>query len=381
MKPAGVAVGMFGLVASAAVLFAQESIQRQSVCSQQKLKNEAANASAAVPGESTARQAVTVAQLADAVETAKGKSDEDAAKEIELLELTERLSSPELARLDEELPGAGSRAALMAVGDASVFLEPPKSEMLDEPAPDADEQLQIVSRASDYLKKIVPRLPNFYAKRITTAFKEEWTPRDKHGTHEAGALHLKGKFQATVLYRNGKEIVRAEGAEQGTLITRGTFGPVLTAVLMDNLHSPMQWHGWEKGADGPMAVFQFQVPPKKSHYEVSFFGAGTWIPGKAMGYRGEIKIDPVTGTILRLVLRSDPVLGFRFKGHADIMLEYGSVEIGGKTYTCPVRGVSISAAKYQQMGIVRRDRAFILLDDVVFTDYHVFRSEMRILPD
>jgi hypothetical protein len=30
---------------------------------------------------------------------------------------------------------------------------------------------------------------------------------------------------------------------------------------------------------------------------------------------------------------------------------------------------------------VGRNRSFILLDDVIFTDYHVFRSEMRILPE
>jgi hypothetical protein len=338
----------------------------------------ATNASKTVPGEAVARQAVTVAQLTEAIETAKGKSDEDAAKGIEHLELTERLRSPELARLSGELPGAKSRTALMAVGDASVFLEPPNSEMLDKAAPDAGEQRQIVSRASDYLKMIIPKLPDLYARRITNVFEEEWTAQDKEGTHKPGALHLKGNFQATVLYRNGKEVVRGEGAEQGGLITQGTFGPVLSAVIIDNLRSPVQWHGWEKGPNGAMAVFQFQVPQKDSHYVVSF-PAGGLLYARSTGYHAEIGIDPDTGTILRLVLQSDPVLGSRAVDHGNIMLEYGSVGIGGKAYTCPVRGVSMSTGSYWEGR--HKTGAFIPLDDVVFTDYHVFRSEIRILPD
>jgi len=323
-----------------------------------------------------AQQAVTVAQLTEIVETAKGKSDVNAAKEIEHLELTERLRSPELARLNGELPGAGSKSALMAVGDASVFLEPPQGEMLDKAAPDAAEQRQIVSRASDHLKTIIPKLPNLYARRITNVFEEEWTAQDKRGTHKPGALHLKGNFQATVLYREGKEVVRAEGAEQGDLTTRGTFGPVLSAVILDNLGSPMQWHHWEKGPNGAMAVFQFQVPKEDSHYVVSFPMGGLAI-ARLTGYHGEIGIDPDTGTILRVVLQSDRVSGSDFIGHGDIMLEYGSVVIGGKAYTCPVRGVSMSTGSHWGK---HKTVAFILLDDVVFTDYHVFRSEMRILP-
>jgi len=379
MRDARLVEVAFCLIASANVLFAQGVGQGQGEYSSLEANmGGATNASKKVPGEAVARQAVTVAQLTDAIETAKGKSDEDAVNEIEHLELTERLSSPELARLSEELPGAGSKAALMAVGDASVFLEPPQGEMLDKAAPDAAEQRQIVSRASDYLKTIIPKLPDLYARRITNVFEEEWTAQDKEGTHKPVPLNLKGKFHATVLYRNGKEVVHAEGAEQGGLITLGTFGPVLTAVIIDNLRSPMQWPGWEQGPNGAIAVFQFQVPQKDSHYEVSFPTGG--LPyARRTGYHGEIGIDPDTGTILRLVVQSDPVFGSRAVDHGNIMLEYGSVVLGGKAYTCPVHGVSMSTGSYWEGR--HKTGAFILLADVVFTDYHVFRSEIRILPN
>ena len=109
------------------------------------------------------------------------------------------------------------------------------------------------------------------------------------------------------------------------------------------------------------------------------FPMGGLAVARRTGYHGEIGIDSDTGTILRLALQSDPVVGSHFIGHGDIMLEYGSVVIGGKAYTCPVRGVSMSTGSYW----VGRHKslAFILLDDVVFTDHHVFRSEMRLLPN
>jgi hypothetical protein len=138
-----------------------------------------------------------------------------------------------------------------------------------------------------------------------------------------------------------------------------------------------------------MAIFRFQVPKTESHYEVSL-PAAIAVPGigalGAMGstaYHGEMGIDPNSGTILRLVLEADPDLGSSML-RADIMVEYGSVEIGEKRYTCPVRSVSISTGESPQVGMalgLAAMREVTRMDDVVFSGYHVFRTEIRILPD
>ncbi len=70
---------------------------------------------------------------------------------------------------------------------------------------------------------------------------------------------------------------------------------------------------------------------------------------------------------------------------SDIMVEYGLVVIGGKTYTCPVRSVSYSVGELDlpvslDVATSWKQEA-ARLNDVVFSDYHVFRSEMRILLD
>jgi hypothetical protein len=64
---------------------------------------------------------VTVAQLTELVDQAKSKRDGDAAAAIEQVLLSERLSSRKLVTLSAQLAGAKAKAALIAVGDASVY--------------------------------------------------------------------------------------------------------------------------------------------------------------------------------------------------------------------------------------------------------------------
>jgi hypothetical protein len=106
---------------------------------------------------------------------------------------------------------------------------------------------------------------------------------------------------------------------------------------------------------------------------------------KRTGYQGEIAIDPASGTILRLTVIADleprlPLLT------SEIMVEYGPVMIGGKTYTGPARSVSISRQRTvtilnewgESFGVGGRFET--ILNDVAFGQCHVFRSESRMLP-
>jgi hypothetical protein len=309
-----------------------------------------------------------------------GRPDAEAAKEIEHLKLTERLSSPKLATLSAQLPGPQSKTALMAVGDASAFLNPSPDEIPEKAQPELAEQRQVMSQAVDYLKKVIPKLPDFYANRFTTSFEEASTPKRENGAHNPGVLQPAGEFKATVYYRGGKEIVHADGPEEFGLMTEGTFGPILSTVVVDAAHSTTEWSRWEEGPNGPMAVFRFHVLQAESHYQASFatFATGDLGVTAPTAYHGEFGIDPHSGTILRLVLQADPDPGSSMQ-RADIMVEYGAVAIGGKGYTCPVRSVSIatgvSPMKLSATLYVTR------LDDVAFSGYHVFRTETRILPD
>jgi hypothetical protein len=171
------------------------------------------------------------------------------------------------------------------------------------------------------------------------------------------------------------------------LLTYGVFGPLLGAVT-DAISSGLTWNRWEEGADESHAVFVYQIPAGKSRYRVSGCclpdGDGTSPFEKTVGYHGEIAIDPLSGAILRLQLVADlksttPLV------RSDIMIEYGPVEIGGKTYICPVKSASVSRGRSVTV-LTEWDESFrtygpytTMLNDVAFEGYHMFRAKSRML--
>jgi VWFA-related protein len=182
------------------------------------------------------------------------------------------------------------------------------------------------------------------------------------------------------------------------LTTWGEFGPILTTVLEDAAQGKLGWSHWEQGAAGPQAVFSYAAPKEKSHYEVTFCCVqkdnDIRVFKQYAGYHGEIAIDPANGTILRLTVeadlgKADPIV------KADMLVEYGPVVIGGATYICPLKSVSVSLAHQQNVHPIRMQRLAstmversnqdipnplqTLLDDVAFEQYHVFRADSSIL--
>jgi hypothetical protein len=343
---------------------------------------------------SLAGRPVTVAQLEQVLASASGESDAEVARRLSDVELTERLSAAKLSSWTASLSGKKARQALAALADKSAFLEPPPGEVPADAPPDAGVLRSMISLAVDYLNKTITKLPNFYATRTTVRYEETPQYFDASTPVDYQPLHAVASSKATVLYSNGEEVVDSSGAKgkkrkaaDGHLLTYGVFGPVLGAVT-DAIASGLTWNRWEQGADEPHAVFVYQIPAEKSRYRVGGCclpeGDGTSPFEKAAGYHGEIAIDPLRGAILRLELVADlksstPLV------RSDIMIEYGPVRIGGKTYICPVRSVSISRGR-SVIPLTEWDESFrtygpytTMLNDVAFERYHMFRAKSRML--
>jgi VWFA-related protein len=344
-------------------------------------------------------QRVTVSQLEQLLEKAQGRPDAEGARQISTLELTERLSDTKFSSLKTRIPGTKARAALVALADASAFLAPPAEEIPATPPPELAEQQLMLSRTIHYLANTIPKLPNFFATRTTARYEEPPLTDEQTWKLAMGdrLLHFVASSSATLLYRDGAEVVDAPTArgkkqkkEENVLTTRGTFGPILGVVIQDAAHGQLEWSRWEQGAGGPRAVFRYVVPWEQSDYEVTFCciadGDGTDVFRRLTGYHGEIAIDPDSGAILRLVVQADfepnqPLL------RSNILVEYAPVPIGGSPYICPTRSVSLSRGR-SLVQIHEWGQAFrvygpfqTMLNDVTFGDYHMFRSEARILPE
>jgi VWFA-related protein len=348
-----------------------------------------------------AAKRVTVEQMSQLVAAERAKPDVELAQKLADLELTERLSDAEFTRLKAELPGENSVKALRVLADASEFLEPPAADLPALAAPDVATQRRMLGLTVGYVSKIIPQLPNLFATRVTTQFEDTPQLESVGGLAPYQPVHFSGSTKATVFYRDGREEADAGtgkerktmGVQQG-LNTWGVFGPILSTVLLDAARSKLEWSHWERGDSGSRAVFSFAVPKEKSHYEVNFcciaFQAATEAANvkvfrQTIGYRGEMAIDPATGTILRLVVEADlkptdPVV------KAAILVEYGPVDIGGKTYFCPVRSLSSALAQTVQLDLVYKyplarqlQPLKNSLSENVFEDYHVFRGDARVV--
>ena len=350
---------------------------------------------------------VTVQQFEQAVAAAQAKPDKDAAQVIAGLELTERLTPARLEKLKAILPGEQSRQALLAVADASALFTLPGADIPSGVAPDAATQGHIMSLAADFVMATIPKLPNFLATRTTTRFQDmKVTYVFQEPTFEANqSFQFVDRISANLLYRDGQEVVetdrnknaRSPAPYQAGSNNWGEFGMILGVVMADVLKGKLGWGHWERGAAGPVAVFRYAVAEGRSHRTVKYCcvmsGDGAMHEFKTLApYHGEIAVDPKTGTVFRLTVQSDLKPNHEIS-RADVVVEYGPVDIGGRSYICPLRSVSITTARDVVAKGIRYDGAIAYYDDivgtptvtsindVVFSNYHQFRSEMRILPE
>lgn len=283
--------------------------------------------------------------------------------------------------------------SLQAITDRLGVPGPPGEQISADPPPSNAVQQQTLSSAVGYLQRTIPMLPDFFATRTTVQYGEISPGREAQQEQPEIPLHVVARSTASVLYRDGAEIVDVfSGKSRETdraLETYGTFGPLLSAVQSAlNLSGAVTWHRWEQDPDGRRAVFNYVVSSAFSKYNVM----GCCLPDGGgrrgftvmPGYRGEIALDPATGAILRVELDAD-LQGFVPADRSDMMVSYGPVQIGGKTYILPMRSISM----------VRRRSVWDLwewgegfrtwgpyetsINVFTFTDYHMFRASSRIL--
>jgi hypothetical protein len=350
-----------------------------------------------------ASEPATIAQLEQALAAAHGKSDKDVAKQLGELQLTERLSTLRLEKLQAGLPGIKSRQALQVLSDASAFQNLPAAEIPQLAAPDHDTESKILAKTTDYISHTLPRLPDFIVTRSTSRF-DNLKVEHIGGSVASVAVvedqpyHFINITRETVTYRNGAEEVVGSvnhPEHQRGLYNWGVFGPLLQIVVTDILAGKMGWGHWEQGRRGMMAVFRYAVSQDRSHFEVKyccFTNTDGWHTFEALpSYHGEIAVDPQTGAILRLTIQTDIPAGHPIY-RADVLVEYGPVEIGGQEYICPTKSVSISRVMdtvtvreidcYEsscQPAILAHPKT-TSVNDADYSAYHVFRGEVRMLP-
>lgn len=347
------------------------------------------------------RKWVSVKMLQDAIAKSGETPEAELAKQINAIELTERLSTAKLIELQQQVHGKNAREALEVVADKSMFLAPPAEEILSTPKPDMAAQKQMISRTVEYVHTEIPKLPNVFATRTTVQYHDVRTKKDETWKTATGdeSLHEGEIERASVRIRNGKEDVERASHKnvpdrlgEQMLRTIGTFGPILVTVMAaaTSPRSEITWSRWEKGADGPLAVFRYRVPHETPLFSAEFCcmaidGVNAQFK-KHAPFHGEITLDPASGAIMRVTIQAD--LEWRMPLHrSDVVVEYAPVVRGARTFICPSRSVSISRQR-RTVIIHEWSEGFkvyapfeTVLNEMRFEKYRIFGSTSRILPD
>ena len=358
----------------------------------------AALAAMELPG--FAARHMTVDQLQEflAKQRAAYKTDSEIAKQIGSVDLTEQLTRSMLDRMEATLNlGPKTGMALDVLADTSSFLDPPASKLDDKPTPEDGRRKSMTKAMGDFAALTLRRLPDFLATRITRSFDNTPVAADSEGWYPpSDILHLTGTFSQDITFRKGSEVFigmsRVQGAQKKRLRTGpdftpiGEFGPLLNVVMEDAKKGSLAWSRWQATPTGPVAVFEFEVPKKASHFQVgACLNRDTKKKRKndsdslcyTASYHGMLYLDPATGVIRRVILEA------RFKDkdpihRAALSVEYAPVTIGNKSCVCPVRSVAIiSILDHPEGGPYKR--TLLWLDEVRFTNYHRFGSTVEVL--
>lgn len=337
---------------------------------------------------------VSVAQLEQFLTSSRAAKEKDAAiaEQLSQVILSEELTGPTLARLVARTnPGPKTMEQISVLAAESVFHAPPAEELPKLAAPDAAEQGRIVQAARKYVNETLPLLPDFLAVRVTDCFDNTIAQgKPKHGKPKT-QIHFVREYRNEIGYRDGREFdpATSEGLSEtpiAGLSTWGEFGGILKVALDDAFNGHVVWDRWQNSDGSTVAVFRYEIPEASSHYAVDFccyqlsLENGIMYPFHARpGYRGEIFIDPSSGAIERITLQaelkgSDPMTA------SEIAVQYGRVEIGGKWYVCPIRGIAVSVIRNLLMRAVDGVGQEKHTNLVKFTDYRKFGSTVRFLP-
>ena len=342
-------------------------------------------------------QEVTIAQLRSfLMDQQKSRySDPETAHRLSSISLVERLDDKALnGIIDETKPGPESLEQVRLLAGCSIFFPPPSSESPTFPAPSPEAQDAMLRAADDYAHTALQHLPDFLAVRDTRRFDN--TPQGSGARHTKPRilLHWIGEFKDQITYRSGVEITGDQSDQMGSIemvahpgmTSRGEFGPILSVVFGDFAQKDVQWARWETDpVDGRLAVFHYNVPQSRSRYLVDFCcyadSDDETLERRFRdhpAYHGEVVLSPDSGVVRRITIEADldssaPVV------RSNLAVQFDEVEIGGRSYVCPVRSVAMTAVHNRKMERVDGVGIERHLNLVEYRDYHKFGSTSRII--
>ena len=343
-------------------------------------------------------QEVTIAQLRSfLLDQQRSKhSDTATANRLSSVWLSERLTSAALSGIiNETNPGPEAVKQLRLLADSSALTAPPANDSPTFPAPSSERQRVLLAAGAAYTQTALQHLPDFLAIRVTRRFDNRPLALDAKHSQAKMQMHWIGEFKNQITYRSGAEVTEDSAAPQRTsaelalhpgLVSMGEFGPILSLVFSDFKQGSIAWARWETDpVRGRVAVFHYSVPKSASHYLVDF--CCYTLPEDETrelsfrehpAYHGEVVLSPDSGSVLRITIEADldtsaPIM------ISQLAVKYDNVEIGGRSYLCPVQSIAMTALHNSKMERINGVGIERHLNEVQYLDYHKFGSSSRMI--
>lgn len=342
------------------------------------------------PALSASNKKISVEELRDMLGSLRqaGKNDEAIAAQLSQIELTDALSPAAMNSMANLVTGPLSTEQMYVLEARSSMLPPPESDLPTAPAPDAAAQQAMLTKAAAYVSKTYSQLPRLTASRMIARFQDGVDATPQYSSIQGGItdnrdptfeparhpIRLMNTKTDTVESENGVEKLAKDKTQWGPNGVIASVGPLLTLnTAMQEIVSNgnPHWLRWQTINGKPAAVYTFSIEKKKTHFSVVYCcfpqtdttgsvhiaspisAAPNTTPGNmqnnvqwnnfkaSAGYRGELYLDPDSGTVLRLITEAQ----FKptdFVHYEDIRTDFAAINIGGKTLVVPIRTFNIS---------------------------------------
>ena len=322
----------------------------------------------------------------------QGKTDDQVANALREIELTDQLLPSVMNSFAQYQPGPQTVVQIRVLALESALLPPPPADLPDTPAPDQATQSAILGRVTNYVARQFDLLPKLTSDKLTLRYQngqDVVRAQNGAGSHMGHTdlgldpvsqyMRFLGQASAAIVTQGGVELPpktsnQDPGGPNGQISPVGA-GPALSSVLRETGPGRMTWLRWETVDGKRVAVFSLAVNRKQSHYQLDYccfprtenngthigmtpmgvgMGGGkaptsenlgtatSFEPFKtAVGYRGEVFVDPETGTVVRLIVQAE-LKPTDLVQQEDTRIDFGTVDVGGKAYVVPTRNILLT---------------------------------------
>ncbi len=351
----------------------------------------------------------TIQQLKEtlAAAHAAGRSDARIAEEVSSLDMSERITEEQFAEISRSEKPA-TVEALRLLADASSFQDPPPSDIPNEPAPTLAGLQVLLTKAFAYARGYVRSLPDFRCTRRTARFDDDPAGRAAASVAALGdadttmwRLQASGKgpgrfterdvVTSEVTFVQGRDVQenRRESASHAEvpaelyylqgLRTSGEFGGMMNSLFSENSAAQFHWRHWERIGGDKLAVLTFEVDLAHSNFFIDWCCLNKAVRRERVAYQGQVFLDPNSGVVRRVWWKAADIPAAIPTRSSETLVEYGPVAIGGKSWVCPVKSITLTETRspLQPKGGSGQIRS---LNEVVFSNYRKFDVKSRLLP-